>query len=90
MEKLFYDLCDIVFTLGDGTQILCKSTLNSEILRKAGYDTTDGFVDFMSKRLIPEELFSRPFQVLAEDTARLSELDSMFISGGKVAWQLLS
>lgn len=90
MDKLFSGLCDIVFTLADGTQILCRSTLSLELLQGAGYDNVDGFVDFMSGRLIPEELFDGDFQVLDEGTARLSELDSMFISGGKVAWQLLN
>ena len=90
MNSLFDRICDVVFILKDGSQILCKVTLNENILQKFGYAMSDDFIDIMTGRIIPDELFDNKFQVLPEDTVVLSELDKMFLDGGKISWKLLN
>lgn len=90
MNSLFDRICDVVFILKDGSQILCKVTLNENILQKLGYAMSDDFIDIMTGRIIPDELFDNKFQVLPEDTVVLSELDKMFLDGGKISWKLLN
>ena len=90
MTKLFNQICDIVFTLEDNSQMLCKTTLNEGILSQHGWADLDAFVDLLSNRIIPDEMFENDFIILDENTASLSELDSMFIDGGKISWKQLS
>lgn len=89
MIKLFEDLCDIVFTLEDNSQILCQTTLNQSILKRYGWDLKDDFIDFLSNRIIPFEMFDYDFKIAPKNTVVLADLDRMFLNGGKVSWKLL-
>lgn len=57
-DTLFLQLCRIVFTYPDNSKIICTSTLNEVILNKNNLTSVDGLVDFLSMKIIPEELFS--------------------------------
>lgn len=89
MNELFKRICTVIFTLGDGSKIICRVTLNSEILAENGMLDVDGFVDLMSMREIPEELFEQEFEI-CEDTHKISNLDKMFQDGGKLQWKPLN
>ena len=54
MELLFSQIADIIFTLPDGSELLCTTTLNSDILRRYGYDDVNSFIDLSCMKLIPE------------------------------------
>lgn len=86
MDSLFCELVDIVFTLADGTRLLCRTTLNQDILRQYGYQDFDFFVDFLTNRRIPDELFEFDFIIAKVDTVDLCPLDAMFQLGGKLHW----
>lgn len=89
MTRLFDGIYDIVFTLADGSQILCAVTLDNRILAKRGWDSFDGFIDLITEREIPLDLFSYEFHIYNHNEYKLSKLDEIFSSGGKVAWKKL-
>ena len=87
MKRLFDKVCDIVFTFPDGSELLCRTTLDPGLLSQYGYTNVDGFVDLSSGRYIPEELFLEDFSIFDEGTYQLSDLDNIFNSGGKLSWE---
>ncbi len=89
MLRLFDRICDIVFTLEDNSEVLCTVTLNDEILASKGWKSVDGFIDLITGRVIPPDLFSIPFNIYEHDTYKLSPLDKIFNDGGKISWQKL-
>lgn len=90
MNELFSNIVDLVFTLEDGSELLCKTTLCSEILNNLGLGHVDGFVDLSTNRIIPEDMFEYDFIVKPEGTHKLSALDSFFQLGGKVHWESIT
>lgn len=90
MNELFNGIVDLVFTLGDGSELLCKTTLCCEILNSLGLGAVDGFVDLSTNRIIPEEMFEYDFTVKPEGTHELSALDSFFQPGGKAHWESIT
>lgn len=90
MIRLFDRICDIVFTLEDGSQILCAVTLDRGVLAKRGWDSFDGFIDLITEREIPQDMFLYDFTVYEHNEYKLSKLDAIFSSGGKVSWKKLS
>ena len=87
MELLFSQIADIIFTLPDGSELLCTTTLNSDILRRYGYDDVNSFIDLSCMKLIPEDMFNYSFIIRPRGEYTLSPLDSFFQLGGKVQWQ---
>lgn len=90
MLRLLDKMYDVVFTFEDGSEILCAVTLNERILASRGWNTIDGFIDFLSGRVIPPSLFSIPFTIYEYGTYKLNTLDEIFNNGGKISWQKLS
>ena len=87
MDELFSRVCKIVFTFEDGSTILCETTLNQELLNNRGFNEVNGFVDLSSGRIIPEELFDLPFEILPHNTnPNRTSLDTLFDIGGKIHW----
>lgn len=89
MEKLFEQIVDLTFTLADGSELLCTTTLNHEILDSYGYGNIDAFVDISSGRMIPEDMFNFDFRIEEKGTHKLSPLDTVFQNGGKVHWTVI-
>lgn len=90
MIRLFTGIYDIVFTLADGSQILCAVTLDNGILAKRGWDSFDGFIDLITEREIPPDMFSYDFEIYEHNTYKLKHLDELFNNGGKVSWRRLA
>ena len=88
INLLFDGIYYLTFILSDGSQIRCKTTLNSDILHNLGYANVDGFVDLLSGRVIPEDMFTFDFVISSLDSQALPRLDSLFQDGGKVHWKL--
>ena len=89
MEQLFEHIVDITFTLADGSELLCTTTLNHEILSSYGYGEIDAFVDMSSGRIIPEDMFNFDFRIEPKGTHKLSPLDLLFQNGGKIHWTIV-
>lgn len=89
ITKLFTDICDIVFSLEDNSEILCVTTLNKGILAKRGWDSFNGFIDLLTEREIPPELFMQEFKVYDHGAYTLNPLDALFNCGGKISWKKL-
>lgn len=90
MTRLLDGIYDIVFTLADGSQILCATTLNNGILAKRGWDSFDGFIDLITEREIPPDMFNHVFTIYEHNTYELAPLDKIFNNGGKVSWRRLA
>lgn len=87
--SLFTDIYDIVFSLEDNSEVLCVTTLNKGILAKRGWDSFNGFIDLLTEREIPPEMFLQDFKIYNHGSYTLSKLDSIFNSGGKISWKKL-
>ncbi len=90
MTRLFNGIYDIVFTLADGSQVLCAVTLNVGILARKGWDSFNGFIDLITEREIPPDMFSYKFQIYEHGSYALTPLDAIFSDGGKISWKKLS
>ena len=90
MTRLFDGVYDIVFTLADGSEILCAVTLNTGILARRGWDSFDGFIDLITEREIPQDLFSYNYKIYEHNTYKLKPLDELLHNGGKISWQKLA
>lgn len=89
MIRLFSEVVDIVFRMSDGSEILCRTSLNPDILQAKGYANVDGFVDFLSSRIIPQEMFEQEFSIEPQGEYQLNSLDAIFQTGGKVHWDTI-
>lgn len=87
IETLFKELLDLIFTLPDGSELLCQTTLCPELLSAQGFSDVDAIIDFLSKREIPIEMFDYDFAFEPAGTHKLNELDSIFQIGGKLSWK---
>lgn len=86
LDKLFDNLCTIVFTFDDGSQVKALTTLNTSLLQGYGVADVDGIVDLDTRALIPQEMFKYPFEIIEGVTHELSPLDEIFSAGGKISW----
>lgn len=89
IEDLYTGRCLITFRYPDGSEIQCVSTLNSELLDNLGLDYLDEFVDLLSYKIIPSELFTEVEDITIEkkDKTNLSMLDDYFQNAIKRRWK---
>ena len=86
MTELFSRICKVLFTFEDGSTLLCVTTLNPDILSEKGLADVNGIIDLSSGKIMPEDLFDYPFEILADNDDPRSDLDKFFDIGGKVHW----
>lgn len=89
VDKLYEGKCLLTFRYPDGSEIQCISTLNEEILKNLALDYVDGFVDLITRKIIPNELFIevRDIYVDLNKSTNLSPLDEMFSNAIKRRWE---
>lgn len=89
VDDLYKGKCLITFRYPDGSEIQCVSTLNEELLKNLALDYVDGFVDLITRKVIPNDLFNEVEDVFIEldKNPNLSLLDEVFQNPIKRRWE---
>lgn len=89
VDNLYKGRCLLTFRYPDGSEIQCITTLNSELLANLNLDYLDDFVDLLSYKIIPSELFAEIDDITIEytDKTNLTMLDSYFQDAIKRRWK---
>lgn len=89
IDDLYVDKCLMTFRYHDGSEVQCIVTLNQQILQRLSLDSVDGFVDLLSYKIIPMELFTETETVYIElgEEPKLSFLDEFFQEAIKRRWE---
>lgn len=89
VDILYKGKCLITFRYPDGSEIQCVTTLNQELLENLGLDYVDGFVDLITRKIIPFDLFTEVKDIFIDygKEPNLSPLDEIFQNPIKRRWE---
>ena len=89
IDMLYNGYCIISFKYEDSSEVQCVSTLNLEILKNLGLSHIDGFIDLLTYKLIPDDMFLNISNISIKEgkETTLGNLDSFFQMQIKRRWQ---
>lgn len=94
IEELNHNKGRMTFKYYDGTRIVVVTTLSETLLYKEGLPSVDGFIDILSRRVVPLYLFKEVSQITIDNHIDcpyfdLTPIEIVLQEGVKMVWEKL-